>query len=107
MSGAAPGDMTRIIGRAMDAVRQFGNLKYHPLRKDDLEGSASVDPFSRGIHPEIRKLCREAARAMNRYPVKDTLPFEAEEEDLFEGPSEEDEDVDNSDTVGDAAEEEE
>lgn len=84
MSGAAPGDLTRIIGRAMDAVRQLGSLKYNPLRKEDFEGETVANPFARGIHPEIRRLCREAARSMNRYPVKDPLPFEAEEEDLFE-----------------------
>jgi hypothetical protein len=35
---------------------------------------------SPGIHPEIRRLCREAARAMDRFPVKDPLPFDEEEE---------------------------
>lgn len=84
MSGAAPGDLTRVIGRAMDAVRQIGSLKFNPLRKADLEGEGIANPFARGIHPEIRKLCREAARSMNRYPVKDPPPFEAEEEDIFE-----------------------
>jgi len=95
MSGAAPGDLTRVIGRAMDAVRQIGSLKYNPLRKADLEGEAIANPFSRGIHPDIRRLCREAARAMNRYPVKDPLPFEADEEDLFE----DDDDDETIDTV--------
>jgi superfamily II RNA helicase len=84
MSGAAPGDLTRVIGRAMDAVRQIGSLKYNPLRKADLQGEPVANPFARGIHPDIRRLCRDAARAMNRYPVKDPLPFEAEEEDIFE-----------------------
>ena len=88
ISGAAPGDLTRIIGRAMDAVRQFGSLKFKPLRKKDLDGTdVIVDPLSRGLHPEIRRICREAAKAMNRYPVKDPLPFEVEaeeEEDMFD-----------------------
>mmetsp|Transcript_39629 Transcript_39629/g.95767 ORF Transcript_39629/g.95767 Transcript_39629/m.95767 type:complete len:1289 (-) Transcript_39629:69-3935(-) len=83
MSGAAPGDLTRIIGRALDAVRQYGALKYTPLRRSDAGGDVIVDPFSRGIHPELRRKCREAAKAMNRYPVKDPLPFEAEEEEMF------------------------
>jgi hypothetical protein len=68
----------------MDAVRQIGSLKYNPLRKADLQGEPVANPFARGIHPDIRRLCRDAARAMNRYPVKDPLPFEAEEEDIFE-----------------------
>jgi hypothetical protein len=91
MSGAAPGDLTRVIGRAMDAVRQLGSLKFNPLRKSDVDDDVVVDPFARGIHPDIRRLCREAGKAMNRYPVKDTLPFEAEEEDMFD----EDEDADD------------
>jgi hypothetical protein len=100
MSGAAPGDLTRIIGRAMDAVRQLGNLKYYPLRKDDLDGTAVVDPLTRGIHPELRKLCREAARAMNRYPVKDPLPFAAEEGELLEDTA--NEDLDDDEAIQDA-----
>lgn len=91
MSGAAPGDLIRIIGRAMDAVRQFGSLKFIPLRKRDTNGEAIVDPFSRGIHPDIRRRCRDAAKAMSRYPVKDPLPFEAEEEGMFDDEDEEDE----------------
>ena len=68
----------------MDAVRQIGSLKFNPLRRDDLDGDVMANPFARGIHPDIRRLCREAARAMNRYPVKDPLPFEVEEEDIFD-----------------------
>ncbi|KAL3895478.1 MAG: hypothetical protein SGARI_007435 [Bacillariaceae sp.] len=88
ISGAAPGDLTRILGRAMDGLRQIGALKYNPLRKKDFskEDSELVDPFTRGIHPEIRRLCREAAREMNRYPVKDPLPFEVTEEDVIDDP---------------------
>ena len=99
MSGAAPGDLTRVIGRAMDAVRQIGSLKYNPLRKADLEGEAIANPFARGIHPDIRRLCREAARAMNRYPVKDPLPFEAEEEDIFDDEDSEMEQESMEDTI--------
>ena len=32
-----------------------------------------------GIHPRIRSLCRDAASEMDRYPVKDMLPFEEED----------------------------
>ena len=102
MSGAAPGDLTRVIGRAMDAVRQIGSLKYNPLRKADLEGEASANPFARGIHPDIRRLCREAARAMNRYPVKDPLPFEAEEEDIFDDDDDDDESATENKTMEDS-----
>ena len=86
ISGAAPGDLTRIIGRAMDAVRQLGSLKYNPIRKSDMnpEEGGSVDPFSRGIHPEVRKLCREAAFSMARYPVIDPFPFEVDDEEVEE-----------------------
>ncbi|KAL3923456.1 MAG: hypothetical protein SGILL_001646 [Bacillariaceae sp.] len=88
VSGAAPGDLTRILGRAMDGLRQIGALKYNPMRKKDYsQGDGGlVDPFSRGIHPEVRRLCREAAREMNRYPVKDPLPFEVTEEDVVDDP---------------------
>mmetsp|Transcript_27191 Transcript_27191/g.29285 ORF Transcript_27191/g.29285 Transcript_27191/m.29285 type:complete len:1339 (+) Transcript_27191:61-4077(+) len=87
ISGAAPGDLTRIIGRATDAVRQLGALKFSPVRKKDLQGKSSalgiVDPFSRGLHPEVRHLCHEAAKKMNRYPVKDPLPFEMASDDIL------------------------
>ena len=82
ISGLAPGDLVRILSRAMDATRQLGNLKYNPLRKDDLQNN-QVDPLSRGIHPQVRRLCREAAKAMNRYPVKDQL-FQEDDEDSDE-----------------------
>ncbi len=97
ISGAAPGDLTRIIGRASDAVRQFGALKYNPIRKSDLSEGSTVDPFSRGIHPEIRRLCREAAMEMDRYPVKDPLPFEAEVDEIFEEDEVDEEESDASD----------
>jgi hypothetical protein len=32
-----------------------------------------------GIHPTVRSLCRDAANAMDRYPVKDMLPFDEDE----------------------------
>ena len=74
ISGSAPGDLARILSRSLDAVRQLGNLPYVPVRRFDMTSAP------RGIHPEIRRLCREAARAINRYPVKDPLAFESGEE---------------------------
>jgi superfamily II RNA helicase len=102
ISGAAPGDLARILSRALDAVRQFGNLKFSALRKEDFEEGTSVQPLSRGIHPEIRRLCREAAKAMNRYPVKDPLPFaEAVEDDIFENGAEEEEQGEDEEVADD------
>jgi hypothetical protein len=47
-----------------------------------MEGrTSSVQTESRGIHPEVRRLCRDAAKAINRYPVKDPLVFASDEED--------------------------
>lgn len=114
LSGAAPGDLTRIIGRATDAVRQLGALKFNPIRKNDLNPVAGgvVDPLTRGIHPDVRRLCREAVVQMNRYPVKDPLPFDTkdtDEDDLFDDDDIEDGDGDNNDvniegTASDASE---
>jgi hypothetical protein len=74
ISGAAPGDLVRTLSRALDALRQLGNLPYIPARS---LGSAVCLQCS-GIHPRIRSLCRDAASEMDRYPVKDMLPFEEE-----------------------------
>lgn len=105
ISGVAPGDLTRIIGRALDAVRQIGGLKYNPLRKRDLDDDRMIDPFSRGIHPDIRRLCREAAKMMNRYPVKDPLPFEVDDDEVVDDFDSDDEgdygDDDDDDDDGD------
>jgi len=76
MSKMAPGDLARVLHRAMDALRQFGSLPYHPARSWDSSTKSGAPSF--GIHPNIRKLCREAANAMNRYPLKDPLPLENE-----------------------------
>jgi len=80
ISGASPGDLSRILTRVLDALRQLGNLPYTPIRKSDL--SSSLSDLPRGIHPEIRRLCRDAAQLINRYPVKDPLSFEAEEDEF-------------------------
>ncbi|KAL3764397.1 hypothetical protein ACHAWU_004570 [Discostella pseudostelligera] len=86
ISGAAPGDLVRTLSRALDALRQLGNLPYIPARSLD----KTVCLEARGIHPRIRSLCRDAATEMDRYPVKDMLPFEEEESDSV---SDEDQDV--------------
>ena len=77
ISGAQPGDLVRILSRVLDTLRQIANLPYIPARP--LDGDARLE--APGVHPTIRALCREAADAMNRYPVKDLLPFEEEEEE--------------------------
>jgi hypothetical protein len=52
-----------------------------------------VQTESFGIHPEILSLCRKAASAMDRYPVKDTLL--AFEGDNIQEESEESSELDN------------
>lgn len=86
ISGSPPGDLARILSRVLDAVRQFGNLPFSPVRRRD----GAISSVSTGLDPEIRKLCREASRAMNRYPVKDPLTFAATEEDETDALIEED-----------------
>ena len=81
ISGSPPGDLARVLSRALDAVRQFGNLPFAPVRRKDFEGTAQAETVSRGLDPEIRRLCREASRALNRYPVKDPLAFATPEEE--------------------------
>lgn len=77
MSGAAPGDLVRTLSRCLDALRQLGNLPYAPARGfgDDVTIRAEAS----GLHPKIRALCRDAANEMDRYPVKDVMPFEEED----------------------------
>jgi hypothetical protein len=100
ISGAAPGDLARILSRALDAVRQFGNLKYTPIRREDMEEGTRLIPLSRGLDPQVRRSCREAAKAMNRYPVKDPLPFAtAVEDDMLEEAVEDDENGESEDAV--------
>jgi hypothetical protein len=62
----------------------------------------TIKTDSHGIHPEVRRLCRDAARAINRYPVKDPLPFDTEEtevQDEFEGDTSEQEESPPPDPV--------
>ena len=64
----SPGDLIRTLHRALDALRQIANLPYNPVRP-----FTKIHSEAFGIHYDILKLCREAANAMDRYPVKDTL----------------------------------
>jgi len=76
LSGLSPGDLIRTIHRALDALRQISNLTYNPVRPLT---RTQTEAF--GIHPDILLRCREAAIAMDRYPVKDTLlSFEGDSE---------------------------
>jgi hypothetical protein len=84
LADAPPGDLVRTLSRALDGLRQLGNLPFTPLRRGDLGDTSSTlskVAVPRGLHPEVRKLCRDAAKAINRYPVKDYLTFEIDEED--------------------------
>lgn len=79
ISGSPPGDLVRTLSRVLDAVRQLGNLPFTPVRKSDVNGDVAF--VSPGIHPDIRRLCREAAKSINRYPVKDPIAFQASDEE--------------------------
>ena len=106
VSGLPAGDLARTLSRVLDAVRQLGNLPYTPIRRDSHSEAGSP-----GIHPEIRRLCREAARAINRYPVKDLLAFEDTgdeididtESDMFDDDIGDDEDGFEEDEIGQSA----
>lgn len=73
LSGLAAGDLVRTLHRALDALRQIGNLSINAARSLD---SDTVQMEAPGLHPDIRRICRDAANAMDRYPVKDPLPFD-------------------------------
>jgi len=85
-----PGDLARTLSRVLDAVRQLGNLPFTAVRKEDFEDTMQVATVSKGLDPTIRRLCRDATHAINRYPVKDPLAFESPGE-------QEDEDDDHDD----------
>lgn len=94
ISGLPPGDLARILSRALDALRQLGNLPYTPVRRKSFS--------SPGIHPDIRNLCRDAARKINRYPVKDPLFVVSDDVDDDEIIEEDDfDDDEKSDASGD------
>jgi hypothetical protein len=65
----------RHLSRALDTLRQLGNLPFSPVRRGDMLN------MSRGIHPDIRQLCRDAAKGINRYPLKDRFSLDDEDED--------------------------
>jgi superfamily II RNA helicase len=95
MSGAAPGDLVRTLSRALDALKQIANLPYIPAR--GLDGAVQFEAC--GVHPRIRSLCKEAANEMDRYPVKDDLPFQEENEEQDDA-SEEESEMDEEIEVG-------
>uniref|UniRef100_A0A7S3PXN5 RNA helicase n=1 Tax=Chaetoceros debilis TaxID=122233 RepID=A0A7S3PXN5_9STRA len=92
ISGSAPGDLVRILHRVLDSLRQIGNLPVNAVRSINANAGI-IQMESTGIHPDVRQLCREAATAMDRYPVKDPLPFEDDED--TDDDHESDEDVDH------------
>jgi superfamily II RNA helicase len=94
MSGAAPGDLVRTLSRCLDALKQLGNVPYVPARGFDGDG-VTIRTEASGLHPKIRALCREAAAEMDRYPMKDIMPFEENTEDDSSGDDEQEKD--NSD----------
>lgn len=81
ISGQAPGDLIRTLHRALDALRQIGNLPVNAVRALDA-GNGIVQKEAPGIHPDIRRMCREAAISMDRFPVKDPLQFDYEDEGI-------------------------
>ncbi len=93
ISGLAAGDLVRTLHRALDALRQLGNLSINAARSLDND---IIQTESSGLHPDIRRLCRDAARAMDRYPVKDPLPFDEEDE-------EEEEEEEKEESISDEA----
>jgi DSHCT (NUC185) domain len=87
ISGLPPGDLARTLSRSLDGLRQLGNLPFRPIRRGDYisDATSSALLMPQGIHPEVRRLCRDAAQSINRYPVKDALVFVAsDEEDDFD-----------------------
>jgi superfamily II RNA helicase len=96
LSGLAAGDLVRILHRALDALRQLGNLSMNAARSLDTD---LIQKESTGLHPDIRRLCRDAANAMDRYPVKDPLPFDDENENSEEEETEEGEEEDTVDVT--------
>lgn len=81
LSGLPPGDLARTLSRVLDAVRQLGNLPFTALRKKDFEDTVEIATVSRGLDPAVRRLCRDASLAINRYPVKDPFAFETSSEE--------------------------
>ena len=87
MSGSPPGDLARVLSRVLDAMRQFASLPYIPVRRQDFEMGPQAKLVSCGIDQDVRRLCREASIAINRYPVKDPLSFAVVEQGIEEDDS--------------------
>jgi hypothetical protein len=81
ISGSPPGDLARVLSRVLDAMRQFGSLPFTPVRRREFEQGSHTKLVSCGLDQEVRRLCREASRAINRYPLKDPLSFTAADEE--------------------------
>jgi superfamily II RNA helicase len=77
ISGLPPGDLVRVLSRALDALRQIGNLPFMPIRGGDGTAIAAIQ----GIDPDIRQMCRKAAKAINRYPLKDPFSLQSSDDD--------------------------
>jgi hypothetical protein len=71
MSGLPGGDLVRVLSRALDALRQIGNLPFMPVRSN----------HGNNIHPDIRNMCRQAAKLINRYPLKDPFSLQSSDDD--------------------------
>ena len=65
-------------------MRQLGKLPYRAIRRDDDASFEQRSRIPQGLDPDIRRLCREASYAINRYPVKDSLMFDEDDSDLAE-----------------------
>jgi hypothetical protein len=95
LSGLAPGDLARTLSRVLDSIRQIANLPYDPLRRSDVEITSQFGRAPRGFDPRLKDNCRRACEAINRYPLKDSLMFNQDEESNEEEVDVEDEELDN------------
>jgi superfamily II RNA helicase len=89
LSGLAPGDLARTLSRVLDALRQIANLPYDPLRRSDVEITSQFGLAPRGFDPRLKDSCKRASAAINRYPLKDSLMFNQEDEEATEEEEEE------------------
>lgn len=83
-------------------MRQFGGLPFSPIRRLDFEKQTQTETVSRGLDQEVRRLCREATRAINRYPLKDPFSFATSEDDDQDDDDIEVEEDSNIDTMFDS-----
>lgn len=105
-SPEAPGDLVRVLHRALDALRQIGNLPVNAVRSTNASAGI-VQSESPGVHPDIRRLCREAANAMDRFPVKEQLAFNDDDDDEDQDKDEINDEIENEETAEDIEEDDE